>query len=55
MERKFLGPSINQIGEYLSSFVKSKDPKCKVLSEVWTDEKDSLKTPDRSFIALNQL
>lgn len=24
MERKFLGPSINQIGEYLSSFIKSK-------------------------------
>ena len=29
MERKFLGPSINQIGEYLSSFIKSNDPNVK--------------------------
>ena len=29
MERKFLGPSINQIGEYLSSFIKSKVPNVK--------------------------
>ncbi|MEZ7616588.1 hypothetical protein O3651_06500 [Streptococcus sp. 27098_8_73] len=43
MERKFLGPSINQIGEYLSSFVKSKDPNVKYSVKFEPMKKDSLK------------
>lgn len=39
MERKFLGPSINQIGEYLSSFIESKDSDVKYSVKL----KDSLK------------
>lgn len=43
MERKFLGPSINQIGEYLSSFVKSKEPNVKYSVKFEPMKKESLK------------
>lgn len=43
MERKFLGPSINQIGEYLSSFIKSNDPNVKYSVKFEPMKTDSLK------------
>lgn len=43
MERKFLGPSINQIGEYLSSFIKSKVPNIKYSVKFEPLKTDSLK------------
>ena len=43
MERKFLGPSINQIGEYLSSFIKSKVSDVKYSVKFEPMKKDSLK------------
>lgn len=43
MERKFLGPSINQIGEYLSSFIKSNDPNIKYSVKFEPMKTDSLK------------
>ena len=43
MERKFLGPSINQIGEYLSSFIKSKVPNVKYSVKFEPLKTDSLK------------
>lgn len=43
MERKFLGPSINQIGEYLSSFIKSNVPNVKYSVKFEPMKKDSLK------------
>ena len=43
MERKFLGPSINQIEEYLSSFIKSKVPNVKYSVKFEPLKTDSLK------------
>lgn len=43
MERKFLGPSINQIGEYLSSFIENKDSNVKYSVKFEPMKKDSLK------------
>lgn len=43
MERKFLGPSINQIGEYLSSFIKSLNPQAKYSIKFEPITKESLK------------
>ena len=43
MERKFLGPSINQIGEYLSSFIKSLNPQVKYSIKFEPITKESLK------------
>lgn len=43
MERKFLDPSINQIGEYLSSFIKSNDPNVKYSVKFEPMKTDSLK------------
>ena len=43
MERKFLGPSFNQIGEYLSSFIKSKDPDVKYSVKFEPMKTDELK------------